>query len=510
MEHGGLSIQAAMAIVADSAPNANIAAAAPGLQSYPSSNDTVSQLQMELLRNQPGASQPDPSQFPSSSSQHMMSSFQVDNYESQLTESTSASSSSSATAATQFIPHVNDGEHGIRKDERKGRGKRYHKPSAASGSGSSELGVEGRPIVAPQPQYPLGQFSRSASDPTEFSVSAQVHPEPLPYAGDDTADIGGSTQFASAVFHTSPYSLPQSAPALQEQLAFSVASSASTPPDPSGLSYGPSVAFSARSQAPDITNPAQSQSGQAVALSPNFPRPHLRHQSTALPTIQELMHPRINHQGDATNPAALIPPQVEQGTYQLLQQPEPSSSVLVESRRPSFNTILNNFIESLDSSSGSGQAQTSSLSFDLASMSQGSFGDMLNPSAFPTWHPNPLLPPIPEHEVSSQYSLLHRYNGLQQMTPDAMIPYEAHPVERATLAYEPTWMNGDTPTPEFEGRLCVTYFSHILSSSNGLSRAGSRRSFPTVANVPASSMFSTFCSACKICPHPLSALTPVL
>ena len=457
MVPGGLSAPTPMPNAAGGAADSSVAGLESVPQSYPSSNDNVSQLQMELLRSQPG--QHDPSQFPSSSSQHAMGSFQIQNYEPQLAEVTSANTVTDTTQAPvvpQFVQYASGRGRGSARGRTKRTGKRDQKRDAASDPTSpSGPSAEAQPIFAPQAQYPFSQLNRSISDPyppTGFAVSSQAaYPSEFPpHAGNDAAQTGDNIQFTNVFFGHNTYSVPAPPPPSQEHNAFSIASSAST-----GLTYDPSISFSSpASQGPDITYSTQSQGAQTVAFSPSSSRPSMRLHNTALPTIQELMHLQINRQEDGADPAGPLHQQpAEQDVHGLPQQPEASSSGLVESRRPSFNTVLKNFIESLDSSSPAGQGRPSTSSLGFIPMGQGS-SDLLRPVPLPAWQPNPLLPPIPEHEhPAPHYSLLHSYNDPPQMVPNAIVHYQAHPVERATLAYDPTWMNGDTPTPEFESKL---------------------------------------------------------
>jgi len=463
-----------MALVAGSASNSNPGIAGPPsvLQSHPGGNENVDQLQLELLRNQPSTSQHDPNQIPSSSSQHALSSFQMDNYEPQPVEAPgtrafSDPSHDQGSAVPEFTPQRAIGRgRGTGRAARRGK-KRGAEPAPSAGGLSVEVQ---RSIVAPQSQYPLGELSRSISDPyppqtTGFPIDSHIFPEFLPHASSDATRTGTIVQFGDVDFHhPAAHSIPEFAPVPQEQMAFSITSSTSTGPDSAGLTYDPSVSFSSSTaQTPDSAYPAPSQSGQAVAFSPSSSRPPMRHHNTALPTIQDLMHFRQENNNDPAAPAPSVPPhhqqqqQAEQGMYQLAPQSETNLSGLVESRRPSLNTVLNSFAGYLDSSSvGQAQAQSSIPPLGLTPVGQGPI-NIPQPLPLPAWQPNPLLPLIPEHEHSpSPYSLLHGYNNPQQIIPNAIIPYEVRPVERATLAYDPTWMNGDAPTPEFESKLYVS------------------------------------------------------
>lgn len=180
--------------------------------------------------------------------------------------------------------------------------------------------------------------------------------------------------------------------------------------------------------------------------------------SGALATIGELASAAARRPGRG-RASSLQQPQQQQHE-QSQAGPSNQQQPVVDDRRMSFNTMLNQFLASVPSTS------------DPSSMMHGSEdfpqGVAQRPSLGAIWEPGPMLPDIPEYSSALElqgapqgFSLHVGQDGRQQQhqqpfhLSNALVGFQPHPVQTTEqlIAPDPSWMNGDSPTPEFESLL---------------------------------------------------------
>lgn len=308
-------------------------------------------------------------------------------------------------------------------------------------------------VPPPQQYFTLPDFLSMPSSTSAFSASASAqtlpdasisdHPQPsastslpFPVSGQhyQTPNPGQMTSSGPP-----PVIPPQHPPPPPPQ---------SFPHPP--ISFGSEDFIPLAGPPPASTNPQHAATAAPQPFVPSRP-PLLQSDSNsgALATISELASAAARRPGRGRASSLQQPQRQPQAGPSNQQQP------VVDVRRLSFNTILNHFMASVSSMDGASSTMTGGEHFPFEAQQRPSLGGM--------WEPGPMLPDIPEYASTlglqsdpHAFSLFMGHDVQQPFhSSEALVGFQPHPVQTAEhlLAPDPSWMDGDSPTPQFENLL---------------------------------------------------------